>query len=116
MKLFLRETIISFILSLILIFILAFIISKTTVSESIIVPGIIVISSVSIMFGGIRLSKAKKQKGLINGALLGIIYMAGMYLISSIILKDFSLNVKSLIMILSGMLGGVLGGIIGVNL
>lgn len=116
MKIFFRESIISFILSIILIFVLSIIISKTSISETIIVPGIITISSVSIMIGGIRISKTKKQKGIINGALLGIIYIVGMYLLSSIILKDFSLNLKSFIMILSGMLAGILGGIIGVNL
>ena len=42
--------------------------------------------------------------------------MIGMYLISSIILKDFSLNIKSFIMIFCGMIGGMIGGIIGVNL
>lgn len=116
MKIFFRESIISFILSIILIFVLSIIISKTSISETIIVPGIITISSVSIMIGGIRISKIKKQKGIINGALLGIIYIVGMYLLSSIILKDFSLNLKSFIMIFSGMLAGILGGIIGVNL
>ncbi len=116
MKIFFRESIISILLSIFLVFILSIIISKTMVSENIIIPGIIVISSVSIMFGGIRVSKIKKQKGIINGALLGFIYMFSMYLISSIILKDFSLNLKSLIMILSGIMAGMLGGIIGVNL
>lgn len=116
MKIFLRESVISFALSIILIFVLSIIISKTSVSEKIIVPGIITISSVSIMVGGIRVSKTKKQKGIVNGGLLGIIYIMGMYLLSSIILKDFSLNLKSLIMILSGMIAGIFGGIIGVNL
>lgn len=116
MKIFLREIIISIILSILLMIILSVIISQTSISETIITPGIIAISSISIMIGGIRVSKAKKQKGIINGALLGIIYMIGIYLISSIILKDFSLTYKSLIMILGGILGGALGGIIGVNL
>ena len=116
MKIFFRESIISFILSIGLIFILSLIISKTTIAESVIIPGIILISSISIMFGGIRVSRLKKQKGMLNGALLGFIYMFSMYLISSIILKDFSLNLKSMIMFFSGIIAGILGGIIGVNL
>lgn len=116
MKIFFRESIISFILSIVLIFILSLIISKTTIAESVIIPGIILISSISIMFGGIRVSRLKKQKGMLNGALLGFIYMFSMYLISSIILKDFSLNLKSMIMFFSGIIAGILGGIIGVNL
>lgn len=62
------------------------------------------------------MSKFKKQKGIINGALLGMIYIIGMYLISSIVLKDFSLSLKSFIMIFCGMSAGILGGILGVNL
>lgn len=116
MKIFLKESIISFVMSIFLIFILSIIISKTTITENIIIPGIILISSISIMFGSIRVSKNKKQKGMINGALLGFIYMFAMYLISSIILKDFSLNLKSLIMFLSGIVAGIFGGIIGVNI
>lgn len=116
MKIFFKESIISFVLSILLIFILSIIISKTTVTEDIIIPGIILISSISIMVGGIRVSRIKKQKGIINGALLGFVYMISMYLISSIILKDFSLNSKSLIMCLCGILAGMFGGIIGVNL
>lgn len=115
MKIFLKETIISVILSLILIFLLSLIISKTSLSESVIVPAIIGISSVSIMIGSVRVSKNKKEKGLVNGAILGFIYMGTMYIISSIILKDFSLTINSIIMIFSGIIGGVIGGIIGVN-
>ena len=116
MKIFFRETIMSFALSILLIFMLAVIISKTTISEAIIIPGIVTISSISIMIGTIRVSKAKKQRGIINGAILGGIYMFCMYIVSSVLLKDFSLNIKSFIMIASGILTGILGGIIGVNL
>ena len=109
MKIFLKESLVSFSLSILLIFILSVIISKTSVAESVIIPGIITISSFSICLGGIRVSKIKKEKGIINGFLLGLIYMFGMYLISSFFLKDFSLN-------FCGMLAGMLGGIIGVNM
>ena len=62
------------------------------------------------------MAKAKKQKGIINGVVFGASYILVMYLISSILLKDFSLNFKSLIMIFAGMIAGIFGGIIGVNL
>lgn len=115
MKHFVKETIISIMLSLILIFVLSIAISKTSLKEDIIIPGIISISSISIIVGSIRISKLKKEKGIINGILIGLLYMGSMYIISSIILKDFSLSTKSLIMIISGMMCGVIGGIIGVN-
>ena len=116
MKIIFKESLISFVLSVLLIFVLSIIISKTSVAETAIIPGIIAISSISLCLGGIRVSKIKKEKGIINGFLLGMVYMLGMYIISSILLKDFSLNVKSFIMISCGMLAGMLGGIIGVNM
>ncbi|MBR3613644.1 MAG: TIGR04086 family membrane protein [Clostridia bacterium] len=116
MKIFARETFISILITIILIFILSLLISNTSMSEDFINPGIIIISSISIMVGAIRVSKSKKEKGIINGAILGGIYMLTMYLISSIVLKDFSIGIQSLIMIIGGIIGGVVGGIIGVNL
>lgn len=116
MKVFTRETIISVIISVILIFLLSLIISKTSVTEEIINPAIIIISTFSIVVGSIRVSKCKKEKGILNGAIFGLIYMVLMYLISSIVLRDFSITTKSLIMIISGIVGGAIGGIIGVNM
>ena len=115
MKLFLKETIFSVLLSIFLIFCLSLIISKTTVPENIIIPGIIVISSLSIMIGSVKVSRKKERNGIINGSIMGLIYMGSMYIVSSIILKDFSLTLNSIIMILFGIICGIIGGIIGVN-
>ena len=57
-----------------------------------------------------------KKNGLINGALVGLIYMLFIYLISSIINTGFALNLNSVIMILSGVIAGVVGGVVGVNI
>ena len=42
-------------------------------------------------------------------------YILALYLISSIISKDFSLNIYSIIMMATSILIGGIGGIIGVN-
>lgn len=115
MKIFLKETIMSLILSIIGIFILSILISKTTVPEKVIIPAVIGITSISIMIGGFKISKSRKEKGIINGCILGGAYMLIMYIISSIITLDFSLTMNSIIMIMLGILGGAIGGIFGVN-
>ena len=115
MKLFFKETIFSVLLSILLIFALSIVISKTTVSENVIIPGIIVISSFSIMFGSIRVSRKRERNGMVNGTILGLIYMGSMYIISSIILKDFSITANSIIMVTFGIICGGIGGILGVN-
>jgi len=115
MKIFAREVVISMILSLFFVFILSIIMSATTASEKIIMPGVIVSSSISLMIGAFRVSKCKKEKGILNGAILGFCYMFALYIISSFISIDFSLTINSIIMILCGILCGIIGGIIGVN-
>ena len=57
-----------------------------------------------------------KEKGILNGAILGILYMFILYIISSIANGSFALNVSSLAMIGIGIIAGILGGILGVNL
>lgn len=115
MKVFLREYIISILLTILLIFILSIIISTTDISENIIKPTIITISSISTMIGGFRVSKTRKQKGIINGSILGIIYIITLYILSSLINLEFTITISTMIMMLLGILGGAVGGIIGVN-
>lgn len=60
-------------------------------------------------------NRKMKKNGLLNGAIIGGIYMVSIYLISSLLNSNFSLNGLSIIMIVVGMIFGLLGGIIGVN-
>ena len=115
MKCFTKEVIISMILSILLIFMLSIVISKTSLSENIVIPASIGIVSISLMIGSYRIAKNKKEKGILNGVILGIIYMLILYLISSIINFNFTLSMNSLIMIIIGIIGGAIGGILGVN-
>ena len=56
-----------------------------------------------------------KKNGIINGAIIGVIYIITIYILSSIIEGTFSLNRYSIMMIIGSILAGALGGIIGVN-
>ncbi len=112
---FLKSISISVILSLFLILILSFVISNTNVKENIINPTVIFISAISILIGGFLASKKIKKKGILMGAFVGMIYMFTMYIISSLMNLDFSINLNSIIMIGFGILGGAVGGILGVN-
>ena len=56
-----------------------------------------------------------KNKGLVKGGVIGGLYISFIYVVSSIIEGDFSLNQQAIIMIIVGVTGGILGGIIGVN-
>lgn len=115
MKKIIKELIISVVLSLILMLILAILISETSLNESLVNPLTIAISAFSLMICAFRVSKEKKEKGIIYGSLLGFIYMITLYIISSLVNLNFSLNLNSIIMIILGILGGAIGGIFGVN-
>lgn len=111
-----KSIILSILLTFIALLLLSAVLNFTDVSENIISPSIIVISSVCIMIGSFIVSKKIKEKGILNGAILGILYMFVLYIISSIANGSFALNVSSLAMIGIGIIAGIFGGILGVNL
>ena len=111
-----KGTIIAFVLSLILLTIYATLLSFTSISETTMVPVVISITGVSILIGSSISSIHIKKQGLLNGALVGLIYMLALYILSSIIFSSFVLNVNSIIMIIVGVVTGMIGGVIGVNM
>lgn len=104
------------IITLVLLLIFAAILTYTDVKENTIKPVIIVVTAISILMGsGISTRKIKKR-GLINGGIVGLIYVLAIYLLSSFTGSGFELNMYSIIMIVAGVMAGILGGIIGVNI
>lgn len=115
-KVFFKSMAVALSLSLILIFILSILISSTNLKENIINPAVIFISTISLLIGAFLASKKIRKKGIILGALIGFAYMLLMYIISSLMNMDFTINLNSIIMIGFGVVGGAIGGILGVNL
>ena len=87
----------------------------TSVAETTMPVTIIIISAISILIGSTLSTSNIKKNGILNGILVGGIYIAILYILSSLITGKFSLNVNSIIMIIASVLTGALGGIIGVN-
>lgn len=114
--LWIKGIILSMGLTLIMILILSIVLSLTNIKESVIMPTVIFISSLSILIGAFSISRKIENKGIVYGSLLGLIYMMILYLISSIMSFNFSFNVNSIIMIVFGIIGGAIGGILGINL
>lgn len=110
-----KGIIISFIITMLLLIILSAILTYTDTSESIISPSITAITTLSILIGSSLVNIKIKKNGILNGAIIGGTYIFLLYVISSTINQQFSLNMNSIIMILLGVMFGILGGIIGVN-
>ena len=111
-----KGTIIAIILSITALIIFSIILTNTELEESTIKPVIIAITSFSIFIGSIISVSKIEKKGIINGALVGLIYIVFMYILSSIVNSSFGLNLSSIILIALATIGGMIGGIIGVNI
>lgn len=111
-----KGSVISIIISLILLLVLSALLTYTNISENIIPSAIIIISAISIFIGSIISTMNIKKNGLINGTLVGAIYMLTIYILSSINVTGFQMNIKSIIMLIISMIAGMIGGIIGVNI
>ena len=114
-KKIIKGSIISIIVTIVSLVIFAIRLTYTGIAERTIPTVTIIITALSILIGSsLSMSKLKKN-GIINGSLVGLIYIMVIYILSSIIEGNFALNIYSIIMILGSVLAGALGGIIGVN-
>ncbi len=97
-----KGIIFAFVLTLILLFILALILTYTNIQDTIVPVATIIVTAISILIGS-------SISTILNGGIIGIVYIFTIYLISSVIEVGFSLNIKSVIMILIGIISGVIG-------
>lgn len=107
---------IALISTFILLLIFSVMLTYTDVNENTIAPVIMVVTAISILIGSTIGNRKIKKNGLLNGAIIGGGYILILYLISSILNWNFSLNLQSMIMIVIGIVFGIIGGIVGVNL
>ena len=111
-----KGVIISILITFILLFIFSILLTFTKIGEDTIKPIVIIISMISVLIGSSISTLKINKKGILNGGVIGIIYIISIYILSSITGGDFSLNVSSLLMIGLSVIAGLIGGIIGVNL
>ena len=110
-----KGSILAIIISIILLTIYAALLTYTSIAETTMTIVVITIAGISILIGSSISARKIKKQGMLNGALVGIVYMLALYLISSSTSTGFNMDVKTIIMILVGVLAGMIGGIIGVN-
>lgn len=111
----LKGSITSILISLILLFNFAAILTYTKVSERTMPVIVIIITCISILIGSQFATSKMKKSGIFYGAIVGIIYILFLYLLSSIITKNFSLSTYGIVMAIVAILAGSIGGIIGIN-
>ena len=107
-----KGSILSIILTIICLLIFSLILAYTNIPEKTMIP----VTAISILAGSIISVSKIEKKGIINGALVGLIYILTIYIISSIAKGNFGITINSIILIASAIIAGMLGGIIGVNI
>lgn len=116
LTIFIKGIVISFAITIILFYILGIILSCTAMPEKVINPAIIIITGVSILIATSIVTIRVQDKGMMRGGLIGATYFIFIYLISSLLLKNFDINVYSTIMFAVSFLCGGVGGVVGINL
>ena len=111
-----KGSIFAIILSLIFLLIFAMLLVYTSLSETTMFPVVTVITGISIFIGSTISTIKIRKNGLLNGSLVGLIYILLLYLASSICFAGFSLNINSIITICASVICGMIGGVVGVNL
>ena len=92
------------------------IIITTSVSEEVSTPVIMAIMGISILIGSIISSRKVSKNGMINGGLVGIIYILSIFLLSSICGSGFGMNMYTILTMVIAVVAGIIGGIIGINI
>ena len=111
-----KGSVLAIVISLVLLLIYASVLTYTNISETTMTPVVITIAGISILMGSSISSFKIKKQGMLNGALVGLIYMLFIYILSSSMITGFTLETKTIVMIGVGIVAGMVGGIIGVNL
>lgn len=105
----------SFAATPIVLFICAFAAVYTAASDSVISLMTAAASCVCIMWGGFVFSRGMGRRGLLSGALIGLIYVVILYLIGCIILGKMTFGIAPVLTAVICIGCGAIGGIIGVN-
>ena len=108
--------IIALIISLISLFVYSVVLVNTDIQEYTIKPVVTIIIAISILIGSSISSMKIRKNGILNGFCVGGIYLLSLYVLSSIAITGFGVNLSAIIIIVVGSLLGGIGGIIGVNM
>lgn len=111
-----RGIIISYIITIPTFIIFAFILTYTDFPEKLISPVVVITTIISILTAGSSATRNIKSKGWLNGGIVGLIYIAVLYCISSILFKNFAIDKYVITMAFIAVLTGAIGGILGINM
>ena len=111
----LKNVCVSFLATAILLFVSAVAVTYLSVSEAVIDAVVLVITALCVCWGGFCASRHLGRQGLLSGAVSGLMYVALLYLVGSLIFGELTFAPATALSMLIGVGCGAVGGIIGVN-
>ena len=94
----------------------ALILANTDYPQKLITPAVVITTIISVLTAGSISTRGLKNKGWLNGSIVGFLYMLILYLLSSLIYRNFAIDNYVVTMTVIGILTGAIGGIIGINI
>jgi putative membrane protein (TIGR04086 family) len=110
-----KGILLSYIVTIPLFLIFAFILSYTDFPEKYVSTVVIIATIVSVLVASSTVTRNARNKGWLNGIVVGFVYMLVLYVVSSLVLDNYSINRYVITMTVIGVLTGAIGGIIGIN-
>ena len=111
----LRGLLASIIVTVLAFILLSLILANTDFPQKLITPAVVLTTIVSVLTAGSVSTRGIHNKGWLNGSVVGLIYMILLYLMSSLVYNDFTIDKYVITMTAIGVLAGAIGGIIGIN-
>lgn len=93
----------------------ALILANTDFPQRLTTPAVVVTTLVSVLTAGAISTKGVRNRGWLNGSIVGLIYMIILYVLSSLVYNDFTIDKYVVTMTIIGILAGAIGGIVGIN-
>lgn len=111
-----KGLIISFLITLPCFLAFALFLTYTDFPEKYTFIAVLITTVISVLVASAYSTKNVKSKGWMNGGAVGVLYVAILYLASSLVFMNFAIDVQVLLSVVIGAIVGCLGGIFGINL
>lgn len=113
--LLLKGLLASYIITVPAFMLLALILSNTDFPQRLATPAVVITTVISVLTAGSVSTRGIRNRGWLNGSIVGLIYMIILYLFSSLLYNNFTIDKYVVTMAAIGILTGAIGGIVGIN-
>ena len=115
-KIYFKNLLISFLVCLLLLYIFSSILTYTNIKDTMLGIFVYISLVIAASLGGCLNSRKIKEKGIVHGAIFGLIYITVIYIFHCIIYSTVLFSFNVLAYYITCILAGVIGGVVGVNI